>query len=288
MVVPGLGHRPGPQQVLGRQDAGVGPASTSSRASSSACGKSRRTWSKSCSTATTVRFLPASGGSRPSGRPRSCCRWRRRARRAARDRRPAAAGAQTARAGTGRRTACRSAGVRSPRGRPTRSHDWRRAGRPAWRPETTEARPAAEQDGIEHRDREGTIDLRLLGQVGDPLRRALDAAFHLRRQTDQRLQKRALARPVGADDGRHLAGRDLRRHVMDRRVTIVAHGQVGEAQRGVHVGPTAPTRHRATARPRRRPRTRFGPGRSWPAGSCRERSVCAFRGIVIILPLASP
>ncbi len=104
------------------------------------------------------------------------------------------------------------------------------------RPEAAEARPAAEQDGVEHRDREGAVDLGLLRQVGDALGRALDATFDPRREAEQGLEQCALAGAVRADDRRHLGGRNLGRHVMDRRVAVVAHGQVGEAKRGVHRG----------------------------------------------------
>src|SRR5262249_20213058 len=65
-------------------------------------------------------------------------------------------------------------------------------------------------------------------------RRAFDAALDARRQAEQRLQQRALAGAVGADDGGHLASRDLGRHVMDRRMAVVAHRQVDQAKGGVH------------------------------------------------------
>jgi hypothetical protein len=100
--------------------------------------------------------------------------------------------------------------------------------------EAAETRPAPEQHGVEHRDREGAIDLGLLRQVGDAPGRALDAALDVRRETKQRLQECALASAVGADDGSHLGGGDLGRQVMHRGMAVVAHGQVDQAKGGVH------------------------------------------------------
>src|SRR6185503_582354 len=100
--------------------------------------------------------------------------------------------------------------------------------------EAAEARPAAEQNGVEHGDREAAVDLGLLRQVGDAARGALDASLDARRQAEQRLEERALARPVWSDDGRHLGGRDLGREVVDRGMAVVAHGQVDQLEGGLH------------------------------------------------------
>ena len=255
----------------------VGPASTSSRASSRRWGSRAAPARDRAARRRRCAARRASAGSPPSGRRRSWNRWRQTARPAARGRRPAAAAARTARAGTGRPRGCRSAVARSPTS-PTASM----ACRASWMSarlggaEAAEARPAAEQHRVEYRDRERTVDLGLLRQVGDALGRAFDAAFDVRRQPEQRLQERALARAVGPDDGRHLGGRDLGRHVMHRRMAVVAHGQVDQRRAAV----TAPTRRRATIPPTPRARPRSGRARSWRAGSCRARRVRAWTASV--------
>ena len=114
--------------------------------------------------------------------------------------------------------------------------------------EAAEARPAAEQHRVEHGDREGAVDLGLLRQVGDAPGRAFDAAFDVRRQPEQRLQERALARAVGPDDGRHLRRRDLGRHVMHGRMAVVAHGQIDQTERRRHSAHQAAS-HNSAARP---------------------------------------
>ena len=73
MLVPRLGHGAGAQQVLGRQHARPSGRSRPARAPAAALfGKSRRTWSRSCSTATTVRFSARQRWiTLHAGRPRS-------------------------------------------------------------------------------------------------------------------------------------------------------------------------------------------------------------------------
>ncbi len=200
MLVPGLGHGPGAQQVLGRQHALCRPGCPpSSRASSRLLGKSRRNLVEVVQHADhSAVFGRASARSAPSGQRRSWRRSRRTARPAAPGQRPAAAAAQTARAGTDRPTKCRSADVPKPP-RPT-------ASMACWaivdidrlsRAEAAKARPAAEQHGVEHRDREGAIDLGLLRQVGNALGRAFDAAPRCAARAPAAPQERALPAPLG-------------------------------------------------------------------------------------------
>ena len=175
-------------------------------------GKSWRTWSRSCSTATTVRFSSrqrrispirsatvlesiAANGSSSSTRSASC---------------------SSSRANSTRwnwPTDSVSIGRRSKPARPTASIACCasctsiRGGLA----EGAEARPATEQHGVEHRDREGAVDFGLLRQVGDALGRALDAALDAGAQPEQRLEQRALAGAVGTDDGGHFGGRNFGR-----------------------------------------------------------------------------
>jgi len=100
--------------------------------------------------------------------------------------------------------------------------------------EGAEARPAAEQHRVEHRDREGAVDLRLLRQVGDAPRAAFDPALEPSHQPEHRLEQRALARAVGADDGGDLAGRDLGRDVMHGGMPVVGDREVDQLQRRIH------------------------------------------------------
>ena len=97
-----------------------------------------------------------------------------------------------------------------------------------------EARPAAEQHRVENRNREAAVDLGLLRQVGDSLGRTFDAAFDMRGKTQQRLEQRALAGPVGADNGGHFGSRYLGRHMVHRRMAIVTHGQIDKAKDRIH------------------------------------------------------
>jgi len=196
-----------------------GPHRPARRASSSALGKSRRTWSRSCSTPPRCASRPAIGGSRPSGRRRSWRRWRQTAR-------PAARGSAS----------CSSSRANSTRWNwPTEE----RGDRPS-----LEARKADRLDGVA-----GIVDVEVPGAAEaaeaatsaraarcrrrksgrrDRSRpaaagrrcavRALDPALDTGRQAKQRLQEAALAGAVGTDDSGHLARRDLRRQMMHGRM----------------------------------------------------------------------
>ncbi len=84
----------------------------------------------------------------------------------------------------------------------------------------------------------GPIDLSLLRQIGDAASRTFDAAFDPRRQAEHRLQERALAGAVGPDDGGIISAAGISTDsVMHRRMAIVAHGQVDQAESGVHLEP---------------------------------------------------
>src|SRR5204863_546712 len=63
---------------------------------------------------------------------------------------------------------------------------------------------------------------------------ALDAPLDMRRQTEHRLQERALARTVGTDDRGHLRHRNLSRQVMHGGVAIVADREIDQLQDRVH------------------------------------------------------
>ena len=178
----------------------VGPASTSSRAIRSALGKSRRTWSRSCRTATTVRCsarqrwitdhevvdgLGIDGGKRLVQQDEIGVLQQQ-------------AGEQHALELADRQRVDRPA------------LEARQADRfdgvlgivdvdVLGRAKAAEARPAAEQHGVEHRDREGAVDLGLLRQVGDALGRRI--------RCGPRCAARDRARPSGACSCRRRWGR---------------------------------------------------------------------------------
>ena len=93
-------------------------------------------------------------------------------------------------------------------------------------------RPVTERDEIEHAEREAAVDVRLLRQVGDAAGKLggdLDAPGAGRQAPRERFQQAALAGAVGADHGGERARREFAAEVMHRRVALVRHREVDDA-----------------------------------------------------------